>query len=107
MGILIGSTLVLLGISAGTVIASYAAMFVGMMAIGAAGQQQQGPDTGTIVVLIAIAALMMFFLFAVNAYLQGGYHILLLRVARGHRAALGDMFTANLFFLRFLCGSVR
>ncbi len=106
LGILIGSTLVLLGISAVTVMASYAAMIVGMISIGGAGRQQQGPDTAMILILVTIVGLMMFFVFAVNAYLQGGFHLLLLRVARGDRATLGDMFTGNRFFWRLFWGNV-
>jgi uncharacterized membrane protein len=106
LGILVGSTLVLMGIGAVAVMAGYAAMVAAMVAIGAAAQGQQRPDAMVIAVFVAIGVGFTFFLFAVNAYLQAGYNLLLLRIVRGERAELADIFSGGRFFWRMFWANV-
>jgi hypothetical protein len=106
LGLLVGSTLVLMGIAMVSVMMGYAGMIAAMFAIGGAGQGPQGPDTAEVVAIVAIVVLFIFFVFAVNAYLQGGFNLLLLRIARGEPAQLADLFGANRFFWRLFWGNV-
>jgi hypothetical protein len=106
LGLLVGSTLVLMGIAMVSVLMGYAGMVAAMIAIGGAGQGPQGPDTAAVVAFVAIVVLFVIFVFAVNAYLQGGFNLLLLRIVRGERAELGDMFGGGRFFWRLFWGNI-
>ena len=106
LGILVGSALVLLGITVVSVLAGYAGIFVAVISLGAAGRGRPGPDVAAIVAFAAIVVLFVVFLFALNAFLQGGYNSLLLRIARGERAELSEMFSGGRFFWRLFWGNV-
>jgi hypothetical protein len=43
---------------------------------------------------------------AVNAYLQAGIHIVLLRIARGETVEIAELFTGGRFFWRFFWGTL-
>ncbi len=106
MGVLVGSTLVLMGIGLVAVVAGYIGMVIAMISLIGAGPAPQGPSAGAIAALVGMVIFFVFLMFAVNAFLQGGYHILMMRVARGERAEIGDMFAGSRFFWRLFWGNV-
>src|SRR5262249_50076704 len=97
LGILVGATLVIMGIALVGVLVGYAGMIAAMVAIVGPNPGPQGPDTAAVVAFFAIVVVFMLLLLAVNAYLQGGFQLLLLRIARGERAEVADLFGANRF----------
>jgi hypothetical protein len=106
LGLLVGATLVIMGIALVGVMVGYAGMVAAMFAIMGPNPGPQGPDTAAVLAFFAVMLVFMFLLFVVNAYLQGGFHLLLLRIARGERAELADLFSANRFFWRLFWGNV-
>lgn len=66
-----------------------------------------GPNAvGILVATYGISLLFMLVNFAVNSYLAAGLHVALLKLGRGERAELGDLFTGGRFFWRFFWGNL-
>jgi uncharacterized membrane protein/phage FluMu protein Com len=106
LGILVGSTLVLMGIGGASFIAAYLATIAVAVAIAGPGPGGQGPDAAAIALIVAAGSLFMLLFFAVNAFLGAGYNVLLIRIARGERAELGDLFSGGRYFWRMFWGNV-
>jgi hypothetical protein len=107
VGLLVGSTLVLMGIALVAVLIGDVAVVVAFVSIAGTGPGGgQGPSAAAIATLVSGAILFVVLMFAINAFLQAGFHILLMRIARGERAELGDLFAGTRFFWRLFWGNI-
>jgi len=104
--ILVGSTLVMIGIALVLIIAGCVGMVFALSLVTGDGPGQQGPDATAIVAIVAISVLLLGLLFAIQAFLQGGYNILMLRIARGEQAEISDLFSASPYFWRLFLGNM-
>jgi hypothetical protein len=105
LGILIVSVLVVLGVTFGVAFVGSVIQNVITFAVIGAGRPGNNP------IPFAMASLGLSFFFtvvnlAIGAYLQGGFHLLLLRAARGENAEIGDLFSGGRFFWRFFWGTL-
>jgi uncharacterized membrane protein len=86
--------------------AAYMGMGLVVFIVEGPGQGGQAPGAGAIAGIVAAGAFLMLLMVAACAYVWGGYHNLLLRVAQGKRAELTDLFTGNRFFWRLFWGNL-
>jgi uncharacterized membrane protein len=95
-----------MGIGGATAIAGYVAMVALLVSISGPGRGPQGPNGAALAGLIVGGSSFMLLFVAVNAFLSGGYHVLLIRVARGERAELGDLFSGGHYFVRLFLANI-
>lgn len=104
-GLLVGASLVVLGI---TLVVAFVGSFVQQMllfAIAAPGGRGGNPlaiGIGSIGLSLVFTILNL----GITAYLQAGLHVLVLRVARGENAEIVDLFSGARFFWRFFWGTL-
>jgi hypothetical protein len=109
LGLLVGLSLILLGIRVAMFIAMYAVQLVVMFsAFGAGAPPPRGPAS-LVLLLAAVYGPMFVFLFLfllVTAFLEGGCHLLLIRLARGEPAEISDMFSGGRYFWRMVLSNL-
>jgi Uncharacterised protein family (UPF0259) len=109
-GLLVGSTLVVLAIGLVAFAAAYVVFLVGFISIvGIAGGIGKGPpknDAGAMIAFGVFYVLFIGFILAIQAFLQGGYQVMMIRIARGERAEVGDVFTGARYFWRLFWGNL-
>lgn len=105
LGLLIGAVVVIYGI---TIVTSFAGSFAQQLVMATfVGPAGRGGNPFVMAFgVIGLTLLATAFNLAVGAYLQSGFHVLLLRVARGENAEIADMFSATRFFWRFFWGTL-
>jgi uncharacterized membrane protein len=86
--------------------AAYMGMGLVVFIVDGPGPGGQAPGAGAIAGIVAAGAFLMLLMVAAFAYVWGGYHNLLLRVAQGKRAELTDLFSGNLYFWRLFWGNL-
>ncbi len=105
LGILIAAQLIVGGIGAAVSFAGNMVQQVLMFAVGRGG----GGGGNNAAVASAMILLSLFFTaitIAVTAFMQAGFHILLLRVARGENAEIGELFSGSRYFWRYFWGTL-
>ncbi len=106
LGILVGSTLVLMAIGGAVFLVAYMGMAVVAISMGPPPMVGQQPDAATMSAIMAVYALFMLLFLAANAYLGEGYQVLLIRIARGERADLMDLFSGRRYFWKLFWGNM-
>ena len=106
LGLLLGSSLILLGIWFAMAIGMYVVQ-VALMFSAIPAMRGGGPSVVMLISLIYGPMFLFLLLFlVVNAFLEGGYHILLMRMARGEQAEIGDLFSGGRYFWRMLLSNL-
>ncbi|MFQ5731684.1 MAG: hypothetical protein ACE5KM_07000 [Planctomycetaceae bacterium] len=122
MGILIGGFLVLVavGVGVGLVFGVLETVAVAAIAGGPAPQQPFGPrqrrrpfgpqqrrqQQRALWAQLAVSGVALPFRFAIQIFLQTGFTLFLVNVARGRRAQIGDIFAGGPYFFRMLGSSI-
>lgn len=97
LGLLVGSFVMLIAVYFGLSIAGQAAQFA--VLFGAGGlQAPNNPNFDSLSIAVAVIVGLVYF--ATTCFFEGGYHVLLLKIARGERAEITDMFSGARFFWR-------
>jgi uncharacterized membrane protein/predicted RNA-binding Zn-ribbon protein involved in translation (DUF1610 family) len=100
LGLLIGGFLIFIGIQIGVNMASQAVQVgIQFAFIGGRPPANQGPALFAIYGTSLIFALLQF---CVTSYLEAGYHVLLLKIARGENPEIADIFSGRRYFWRIL-----
>jgi predicted RNA-binding Zn-ribbon protein involved in translation (DUF1610 family) len=104
MGVCIGGYLIMMVIV--MVVAFGRGMCTGLINAGAAGMGNQQPNPGVLVLIVCVGLVAGFIELAIRLYVEAGLNRLLLNVARGKNAEIGDLFGAGRFYLRYLGNSI-
>jgi hypothetical protein len=106
LAVVLGAFVVQIGIGIVLAIGIYAILGVtafAMLGPGGMGGGAGGPrfNPAQMPIFINVVALIITpLIVAINAYFDAGMHVLLLKVARGERAEIGDLFSAGRFYWR-------
>ncbi|MBT4866016.1 MAG: hypothetical protein HON53_13000 [Planctomycetaceae bacterium] len=104
MGVCVGGYVIMIVIV--MVVAFGRGMCTGLINAGAAGMGNQQPNPGVLVLIVGVGLVAGFIELAIRLYVEAGFKRLLLNVARGKNAEIGDLFGAGRFYLRYLGNSI-
>ena len=109
LGLLVGSTLILMGIAVALFIVMYLIQIVVVVGVLPGAAARGAPGTNVIALVAAIYGPMFVFMFlflAISSYLEGGYHLLFCRLVRGEEAQIGDLFAGGRYFWRIFASNL-
>jgi predicted RNA-binding Zn-ribbon protein involved in translation (DUF1610 family) len=105
MGVCVGGYTIMVVIT--VVIAGARVICSGVLNVGVAGMGgNQQPNPGALILVMVVGLVVGLIEAAIRLYLEAGFKRLLLNVARGKNAEIGDLFSAGPFFLRYLGNSI-
>lgn len=101
-GLILGGFLIFLGIQIGVNMASQAVQVGIQFAVMGGGGAPPGNPGPALFAIYGTSLVFAFLQFCVTSYLEAGYHLLLLKIARGDNAEIADVFSGRRYFWRFL-----
>src|SRR5262249_22976525 len=109
LGLLIGAMLIQFGIWIAMVVVMYVAQLALMFSMIRPGAARPGAAPNLTVLIAAFYGpvfIFMLLFFVVSSFLEGGCHLLLLRLVRGERAEIGDLFAGSRYFWRMFLSNL-